>query len=224
MLVWSEVLPLSLVGESLFDGIDHFALTAVPLFILTGDVLVRNRIEQKIPRCRRGVDLLGKGRLRIRHRSSLWHVLGDFRVRRRRGCGGRTDDGSIAWLNPVIPAPTLAPLSLQERVPAILIPPSIAYIVIGLVLGISASTLFQAALIPGVLVLGAILLTNIVVQTEFTPMKAAIRAAPLRLRNGPPIIVRAIKNGWYAFPGSRHHLLRHFFRPLDANPKQVRLP
>jgi oligopeptide/dipeptide ABC transporter ATP-binding protein len=37
-LVVSEVLPLSLLGESLFDGIDHFALTAVPLFILTGDV------------------------------------------------------------------------------------------------------------------------------------------------------------------------------------------
>jgi hypothetical protein len=34
-------LPLSLVGESLFSGIDAFALTAVPLFILTGDALVR---------------------------------------------------------------------------------------------------------------------------------------------------------------------------------------
>ena len=41
MLVWSGALPLSLVGESLFHGIDHFALTAIPLFILTGDVLVR---------------------------------------------------------------------------------------------------------------------------------------------------------------------------------------
>ena len=39
MLVISQVLPLSLLGESLFDGIDHFALTAVPLFILTGTCL-----------------------------------------------------------------------------------------------------------------------------------------------------------------------------------------
>ena len=37
MLVMSEALPLSLIGESLFDGIDAFALTAVPLFILTGE-------------------------------------------------------------------------------------------------------------------------------------------------------------------------------------------
>ena len=47
LLVWSGALPLSLLGESLFDGIDHFALTAVPLFILTGDVLVRTGLSRK---------------------------------------------------------------------------------------------------------------------------------------------------------------------------------
>ena len=47
MLLLSDVLPLSLVGESLFDGIDHFALTAIPLFILTGDVLVRTGLSRK---------------------------------------------------------------------------------------------------------------------------------------------------------------------------------
>ena len=47
MLVMSGDLPLSLVGESLFTGIDAFALTAVPLFILTGDVLVRTGLSRK---------------------------------------------------------------------------------------------------------------------------------------------------------------------------------
>ncbi|MEK9800972.1 MAG: TRAP transporter large permease subunit, partial [Alphaproteobacteria bacterium] len=47
MLLLSGDLPLSLVGESLFDGIDAFALTAVPLFILTGDVLVRAGLSRK---------------------------------------------------------------------------------------------------------------------------------------------------------------------------------
>jgi C4-dicarboxylate transporter DctM subunit len=47
MLIMSGALPLSLVGESLFDGIDHFALTAIPLFILTGDVLVRTGLSRK---------------------------------------------------------------------------------------------------------------------------------------------------------------------------------
>ena len=47
MLVMSGDLPLSLVGERLFTGIDAFALTAVPLFILTGDVLVRTGLSRK---------------------------------------------------------------------------------------------------------------------------------------------------------------------------------
>lgn len=47
MLLLSGALPLSLVGESLFQGIDAFALTAIPLFILTGDVLVRTGLSRK---------------------------------------------------------------------------------------------------------------------------------------------------------------------------------
>ena len=47
MLLLSGTLPLSLVGESLFQGIDAFALTAIPLFILTGDVLVRTGLSRK---------------------------------------------------------------------------------------------------------------------------------------------------------------------------------
>ena len=48
MLYLSGALPLSLVGEALFDGIDAFALIAVPLFILTGDVLVRTGLSHKL--------------------------------------------------------------------------------------------------------------------------------------------------------------------------------
>ena len=47
MLYFSGVLPMSLMGESLFSGIDAFALTAVPLFILTGDALVRTGLSRK---------------------------------------------------------------------------------------------------------------------------------------------------------------------------------
>lgn len=46
MLLMSGDLPIALVGESLFDGIDALALTAVPLFILTGDVLVRTGLTE----------------------------------------------------------------------------------------------------------------------------------------------------------------------------------
>ena len=48
MLYFTDVLPLTLLGEALFDGIDSFALIAVPLFILTGDVLVRTGLSNRL--------------------------------------------------------------------------------------------------------------------------------------------------------------------------------
>src|SRR4029079_6890919 len=42
LLLSTGALPLSLLGEALFDSVDSFALIAVPLFVLTGDVMVRS--------------------------------------------------------------------------------------------------------------------------------------------------------------------------------------
>jgi len=62
------------------------------------------------------------------------------------------------------PRPYACALVAAGACTGILIPPSIAYIIIGLVLGISASTLFLAALIPGLAILFAILVTNLIVN------------------------------------------------------------
>ena len=48
LLSLTEVLPLTLVGETLFAGIDIFLLIAVPLFILTGDVVVTTGLSKKL--------------------------------------------------------------------------------------------------------------------------------------------------------------------------------
>jgi hypothetical protein len=48
LLSLTDVLPLTLVGETLFSGIDSFSLIAVPLFILTGDVIVTTRLSEKL--------------------------------------------------------------------------------------------------------------------------------------------------------------------------------
>lgn len=61
MLMWSGALPLSLVGESLFDGIDAFALTTVPLFILTGDALVRTGLSRKFLNVAEALTQFAKG-------------------------------------------------------------------------------------------------------------------------------------------------------------------
>jgi Tripartite ATP-independent periplasmic transporter, DctM component len=48
-LLWvTDVFPMTLVGEALFEGVDSFALIAIPLFVLTGDAMVRSGLGIKL--------------------------------------------------------------------------------------------------------------------------------------------------------------------------------
>jgi len=194
MLVWSDVLPLSLVGESLFDGIDHFALTAVPLFILTGDVLVRTGLSKKFLDVAEALTCWARGGFG----SATVLVCGMFSAISGSDAAGAAAVGRMTidrLVQSGYPRPYACALVAAGACTGILIPPSIAYIVIGLVLGISASTLFQAALIPGILILGAILLTNIVVNR----IHAYEGGGAISFGEWAANIGQAIKNGWYAF-------------------------
>ncbi len=163
MLHFTEVLPLHLLGESLFEGMDAFALIAVPLFILTGDVLVRTGLSNKL------LDIAEAtaGSFRSGFGSSTVLGCGFF------SCISGSDAAGCAALgrmtinrltNSGYPRPYAAALVASGSCTGILIPPSIAYIVIGLILGISASTLFVAAIVPGVLVLISIMAANVLVN------------------------------------------------------------
>jgi C4-dicarboxylate transporter DctM subunit len=188
------VLPMSLLGESLFDGIDHFALTAVPLFILTGDVLVRTGLSRKFLDVAEALTCWTKGGFG----SATVLVCGMFSAISGSDAAGAAAVGRMTISRLVesgYPRPYACALVASGACTGILIPPSIAYIVIGLVLGISASTLFQAALIPGILILISILVTNITVNRRYhyeggEPMTFAEWSARLW---------QAIRNGWYAF-------------------------
>ena len=48
LLLTTGAMPLSLLGEALFQGVDSFALIAIPLFVLTGDVMVRSGLAYKL--------------------------------------------------------------------------------------------------------------------------------------------------------------------------------
>ena len=194
MLVVSEVLPLSLFGESLFDGIDHFALTAVPLFILTGDVLVRTGLSRKFLDVAEALTCWARGGFG----SATVLVCGMFSAISGSDAAGAAAVGRMTIARLVesgYPRPYACALVAAGACTGILIPPSIAYIVIGLVLGISASTLFQAALIPGVLILLSILVTNIVVNRRYAYEGGGMISTAEWAGN----LWRAVKSGWYAF-------------------------
>ena len=163
MLVFSGALPLSLVGEALFDGIDAFALIAVPLFILTGDVLVRTGLSHKL------LDVAEAlvGGFRSGFGTATVLVCGFFACISGSDAAGAAGVGRMTidrLVEQGYPRPYACALVASGACTGILIPPSIAYIIIGLILGISASTLFLAAIIPGLLVMLTIMITNVVMN------------------------------------------------------------
>jgi len=163
MLYFTEVLPLTLLGEALFDGVDSFALIAVPLFILTGDVLVRTGLSLKL--------------LQVAEAAMGWQKAGSG-TSTVLGCGffaciSGSDAADAAAISRITigrlvekgyPKGYACAMVAAGACTGILIPPSIAYIIIGLVLGISASTLFLAAAVPGVMILSSVMITNIIVN------------------------------------------------------------
>ncbi len=163
MLHLSGVLPLSLLGEALIDGIDAFALIAVPLFILTGDVLVRTGLSKKLL----NVAVALAGGFRSGFGTSTVLVCGFFACISGSDAAGAAGVGRMTidrLVEQGYPRPYACALVAAGACTGILIPPSIAYIIIGLILGISASTLFLAAMIPGLLIMLSIMVTNIIVN------------------------------------------------------------
>lgn len=194
MLVMSGDLPLSLVGESLFDGIDAFALTAVPLFILTGDVLVRTGLSRKFLNIAEALTCWARGGFG----SATVLVCGMFSAISGSDAAGAAAVGRMTidrLVESGYPRPYACALVAAGACTGILIPPSIAYIIIGLVLGISASTLFQAALIPGIAILLSILVTNIVVNRIHAYEGGGLISWGEWGRN----LWKAVRDGWYAF-------------------------
>ena len=194
MLTMSGVLPMSLLGESLFSGIDAFALTAVPLFILTGDVLVRTGLSRKFLDVAEALTCWAKGGFG----SATVLVCGMFAAISGSDAAGAAAVGRMT-INRLVesgyPRPYACALVAAGACTGILIPPSIAYIIIGLVLGISASTLFLAAVIPGLAILLSILATNIIMNRLYGWEGGGNVSAGEYLTN----LGKALKSGWYAF-------------------------
>jgi len=163
ILTLTDVLPLTLVGEALFEGVDSFALIAIPLFVLTGDAMVRSGL---------GIKLLNFAE------ATFGSFRSGFGTSTVMGCGlfaciSGSDAADAAAVGRLTmdrlqekgyPKDYACALVASGACTGILIPPSIAYIIIGLVLGISSATLFQAAFLPGVLVLLAVMVTNAVIN------------------------------------------------------------
>ena len=159
MLASTQALPLTLIGEALFEGVDSFALIAIPLFVLTGDAMVRTGLGEKLLNFAEA----SFGSLRSGFGTSTVMGCGLFACISGSDAADAAAVGRLTMARLVergYPKPYACALVASGACTGILIPPSIAYIIIGLVLGVSSSTLFLAAFVPGVIVLISVMLTN----------------------------------------------------------------
>ena len=163
LLLGTGALPLSLLGEALFQGVDSFALIAIPLFVLTGDVMVRSGLANKLLDFAEATT----GGMRSGFGTSTALGCGFF------ACISGSDAADAAAVGRITmdrlvergyPKAYACALVASGACTGILIPPSIAYIIIGLVLGLSSTTLFTAAIIPGVIVLLCVVFTNVAIN------------------------------------------------------------
>ena len=206
ILVSTDALPLSLIGDGLFEGVDSFALIAIPLFILTGDVMVRSGLAYQL------LDFA---------EASFGSLRSGFGTSTVMGCGlfaciSGSDAADAAAVGRITmdrlvergyPKDYACALVASGACTGILIPPSIAYIILGLVLGVSATTLFQAAFVPGVMVLVAVIVTNAVINRirgyekstdkfSFSRWLSSLNKAKWALAI-PVIILGGIYSGWF---------------------------
>lgn len=154
---FGDVLPLSNVGQSAFFGLKIFALLAMPLFILTGDLIRAGGIAQRL------TEFAG---------AALRFFPGNTAVSTVTACGFFA---AISGSNSATAA-TMGRIMIPEMITrgydkifaaataasggtvGVIIPPSLIFIIYGVLLGVSPGDLFIAGILPGILMVLAMMI------------------------------------------------------------------
>ena len=154
-------LPLILVGQRMFTGIDSFPLMAIPLFILAGNLMSAGGISARLVNFARAM----VGGMRGGLAASC--VITCMIFAAVSGSSVATTFAIGAVLIPAMvangyPRPTAAAVQATSAELGVLIPPSIPLILYGVATDTSVGQLFIAGFGPGLLVAGALILFLVV--------------------------------------------------------------
>lgn len=157
-LFWADLSP-ALVAQRMTTSVDSFVLLAVPLFLLTGNLMARSGIAGDLIAF--ALALLG------RFRGGLAHANVGAAVLMGGVTGSAVADASSLGASLIPPmmragysGALAAAISACSSLITVLIPPSVPAIIFAVVTGVSVTDLLLAGVIPGLLMAVAMMLTT----------------------------------------------------------------
>ncbi|MDI4638659.1 MULTISPECIES: TRAP transporter large permease [Halomonadaceae] len=182
-------LPLLLVPQQMFVGIDNFPLMAIPFFILAGNLMAAGGISRRL------VDLAKAMVGGVQGGLAMTCVLTCMMFAAVSGSSVATTFAIGSILIPAMvkhdyPRPLAASIQASSAELGVLIPPSIPLILYGVSTDTSIGKLFIAGIGPGLLIGGALLL--------FLYIFCKIRGYGMRDREDRHDLPTAFKRAWAA--------------------------
>lgn len=189
---------LSSLGTTLFDSLDSWALLAMPLFILAGELISRGRIAR---------DLINLGEAIVgwmRGGLGMATIFGCFFFAGTSGSSS-ADTATIgkimvpALKNKGYDSSYAASLAASGGILGVIVPPSLIFIVYGIATATSVGDLFVAGIVPGFLMAFGLCVANYLVcrfgvwgaseRTAFSGSKALNSLWQARYGFGAPVVI-----------------------------------
>ena len=193
---------LAILPQRVFSEIDVFALMAMPLFILTGEIMNRAGITRAL------VDLamamLGRFKGGLGHVNILASVF-------LAGISGSAVADAAALSNTIVPAMRdrgysnlyAGALTAAASVIGPIIPPSIIMVFYGAIMQTSVAAMFIGGVVPGLLLAGALFAANVYFAHRHDHTGGRHEAAPPLLRSArhaaPSLLLPVIIMGGIVF-------------------------
>jgi len=193
---------LAVIPQQIFSKIDVFALMAMPLFILAGELMNRGGITTALINL--SMTLVGRLRGGLGHVNVLTSVF-------FAGISGSAVADAAALSNTLVPAMQKRGYSLTyasaitaaSSIIGPIVPPSIILIFYGALMGTSVTALFLAGIIPGLILAAALIAVNtffaIKEDHPREPAEDSLRFLPTLINSLPALLLPVIILGGIVF-------------------------
>ncbi len=164
-LTVSQEIPLFLIAQRMFTGLDSFPLMAVPLFMIAGRFMERGGISKRL------IDLASNIVGSVSGGLALVSVLACMFFAAISGSAPATVVAIGAIMVPaMVEAGYDKDFSVALMAAAgtigVIIPPSIPFVTYGVTMGVSIGQLFMAGIIPGALMGGSLMLVSYLIAKK----------------------------------------------------------